>query len=154
MILAKVNRSYQRYLRDRPAEASLIATATYFATLVVVRLFTTLTRAGSGADINLGGTHIHHVVFGIAAILIAGVLALDDVHRLGRAVLFGIGAALVLDEFALVVFLKDVYWLPQGALSGFALFVGLVALAVNLVRARSYWSTPRSRPEDRSRRNS
>ena len=52
--------------------------------------------------------------------------------------LFGIGAALVLDEFALLVFLKDVYWLPQGILSGFALVVGLLALAVNAWRGQPF----------------
>ena len=79
--------------------------------------------------------HIHHLVFGIVAILVAGLFALDEALRLTRAVLFGIGAALVLDEFALLVFLKDVYWLPQGSLSVFALVVGLLALAFNARRA-------------------
>jgi hypothetical protein len=46
-----------------------------------------------------------------------------------------VGAALVLDEFALVVFLNDVYWLPQGLLSIFALLVGFVALGVNTMRS-------------------
>ena len=75
----------------------------------------------SGADIVIAGAHIHHLVFGLAAILVAGVFSLDETFRLPRAALFGIGAALVLDEFALVVFLKDVYWLPQGVLSWFAI---------------------------------
>ena len=52
--------------------------------------------------------------------------------------LFGAGAALVLDEFALLVFLKDVYWLPEGVLSGFALAVGLLALAFNAWRGRPF----------------
>ena len=86
----------------------------------------------------VGSVHIHHLVFGVLAILIAGVFALDEVLRLTRAVLFGIGAALVLDEFALLVFLKDVYWLPQGILSVFALVVGLLALAVNAWRGRPF----------------
>jgi hypothetical protein len=67
------------------------------------------------------------------------VLALDEVLRLTRAVLFGIGAALVLDEFALLVFLRDVYWLPQGTLSVFALVVGLLALVVNAWRGRPFF---------------
>jgi hypothetical protein len=112
-----------------------VATGSYFATLVAVRILTTLSQAGAGPDINIAGTHIHHVVFGIVAILVAGMLALDDLWPIGRAVLFGIGAALVLDEFALAVFLKDVYWLPQGSLSLVALAVGLVALLVNAWRA-------------------
>lgn len=70
--------------------------------------------------------------------LLAGVFSLDEVFRLPRAVLFGIGAALVLDEFALVVFLKDVYWLPQGSLSLVALGVGLVALIINIWRSLDF----------------
>jgi hypothetical protein len=130
-MLSAIRHAYVRHLRGRRTEAPLVATATYFATLVVVRLYTTLSHAGPGADIDIAGTHIHHVVFGILALLIAGVLGLDDVYRLGRWALFGVGAALVLDEFALLVFLKDVYWLPQGSLSIVAVLVGLVALAVN-----------------------
>jgi heme exporter protein D len=112
----------------------------YFATLVAVRIGTTLSHTeSSGGDIVIGGAHIHHLVFGIAAILVAGVFALDETFRLPRAALFGIGAALVLDEFALVVFLKDVYWLPQSLLSWFAVGVGLLALLVNAWRSGPFW---------------
>ena len=131
--------AYRRHLRGGPTEASWVATIAYFATLVLVRLATTLTHAAPGADIVIAGAHIHHLVFGLAAILAAGVLSLDEVLRLPRAALFGIGAALVLDEFALVVFLKDVYWLPQGLLSWFAIAVGLLALLVNAWRSGPFW---------------
>jgi len=125
--------------------APLVATLAYLATLVGVRVVTTATQASPGADVNIWGTHIHHFVFGIVAILLAGVLALDDLWPLVRAVVFGFGAALVLDEFALAVYLKDVYWLPQGSLSLFALGVGLVALAVNAWRVRSARRADRAR---------
>src|SRR6476646_10509701 len=127
-----MGRSYRRHLGGGRTEASLLATGSYFITLVVVRVYTNWAPQG---DITIDGTHIHHVVFGIVALLLAGFLSLDEIHRLLRSVLFGIGAALVLDEFALVVFLKDVYWLPQGVLSVFALLVGLAALAVNTWRS-------------------
>jgi lysyl-tRNA synthetase class 2 len=130
--------AYDRHIRGRPVEASSYATVAYFVTLVVVRAFTTATSGDTRDFLVVAGLHIHHLVFGVVAILIAGVLALDEVRRLTRAVLFGIGAALVLDEFALLVFLKDVYWLPQGALSGFALVIGLLALAVNAWRGRPF----------------
>ena len=107
-------------------------------TLAAVRLFTTLARGGDAGYVSIGGVHVHHLVFGVAALLFAGLLALDDVWRTGRAVLFGIGAALVLDEFALLVFLKDVYWLPQGTLSVVALAIGLVGLLVNMWRGRIF----------------
>jgi hypothetical protein len=131
--------AYRQHLRGGPTEAAWVATAMYFVTLVVVRAATTLTHADPGADIVIAGAHIHHVVFGIAAILVAGVCSLDETFRLPRAALFGFGAALVLDEFALVVFLKDVYWLPQGVLSWFAIAVGFLGLMVNAWRSGPFW---------------
>jgi hypothetical protein len=131
-VLAAMGGSYRRHLSGGRTEASWLATGSYFITLIVVRLYT---NWAPQADIAIGGIHIHHVVFGIVALLLAGFLSLDEIHRLIRSVLFGVGAALVLDEFALVVFLKDVYWLPQGVLSVFALLVGLIALAVNAWRS-------------------
>lgn len=131
--------AYRRHVRGGRTEASWVATIAYFTTLVVVRAFTLVTHSDSGGDIVIGRAHIHHVVFGIGAILVAGLLSLDEMYRLPRSALFGFGAALVLDEFALVVFLKDVYWLPQGALSWFALAVGLSALLVNAWRSGPFW---------------
>jgi hypothetical protein len=133
-----ISRAYDRHVRGRPLEASLAATAAYFATLAIVRVFTTLVRGEDRGYVSIGGVHVHHLVFGVAALLVAGLFALDDVWRLARAILFGIGAALVLDEFALLVFLKDVYWLPQGAISVAALAIGLVALTVNMWRGRMF----------------
>ena len=135
---ADVTRAYDRHIRGRPLEGSLAATAAYFATLAVVRIFTTVIRGKDAGYVSIAGVHVHHLVFGVAALLIAGTLALDEVWRVARAILFGVGAALVLDEFALLVFLKDVYWLPQGALSVAALAIGFVALIVNMWRGRVF----------------
>ena len=46
-----------------------------------------------------------------------------------RAVVFGLGAALVLDEFALILNLADVYWAPQGreSIDAVILFGALLA---------------------------
>lgn len=135
---AEISGAYDGHLRGRPVETSLAATAAYFVTLGAVRLFTTVVRGPDTGYISIAGTHVHHLVFGVLALLIAGFLALDDVWRIPRSILFGIGAALVLDEFALLVFLKDVYWLPQGMLSVAALAIGLVALVVNMWRGRAF----------------
>lgn len=138
---AEIARAYARHLSGRPVESSLLATMAYFATLVIVRSFTTLVRAEPvQPDISIAGVHIHHLVFGIVTLLVSGLFALDEVFRIARSVLFGIGAALVLDEFALLVFLKDVYWLPEGALSLAALVIGLVALIVNMWRGRTFFA--------------
>jgi lysyl-tRNA synthetase class 2 len=132
--------AYDRHVRGRPLEASLAATAAYFVTLGAVRVFTTIVRGPDSGYISIAGVHVHHLVFGVLALLIAGLFALDDVWRIARSVLFGIGAALVLDEFALLVFLKDVYWLPQGMLSVAALAIGVAALLINMWRGWAFFA--------------
>lgn len=85
-----------------------------------------------------GGLHIHHAVFGVVLVLISGVamvtMAADGtVHQFtAAAIVFGIGAALVLDEFALILHLQDVYWSEDGRTSVDAVFVA-VAVAGLLV---------------------
>jgi hypothetical protein len=70
-------------------------------------------------NVKPGGMHIHHVVFGVIFMMLAGVggFALPDRALVGLCItgsLFGIGAALVLDEFALILHLDDVYWTEDG----------------------------------------
>jgi hypothetical protein len=153
----QIGAAYDRHIRGEPIEGSLVATIAYFVTLVLVRAYTTIAHPIPGApDITIGETHIHHVVPGVIVLLVAGVLALDDVARLPRAALFGIGAALVLDELALIVFLRDVYWLREGSLSLVAVLIGLVALAINAWRGRRFLAAVmailgRSRADDPDR---
>ena len=89
-----------------------------------------------------GGTHIHHAVFGVILVLISGVamvaMAGDGTNHqfTAAAIFFGIGAALVLDEFALILHLQDVYWSEDGRTSVDAVFVatavaGLMVLGFN-----------------------
>jgi hypothetical protein len=85
-----------------------------------------------------GGTHIHHAVFGVILVLISGVAMISMAANGGvraftaAAIFFGIGAALVLDEFALILHLQDVYWSEDGRTSVDAVFVA-VAVAGLLV---------------------
>ena len=78
-----------------------------------------------------GGTHIHHAVFGVILVLISGVAMISMATHGGvreftvAAVFFGIGAALVLDEFALILHLQDVYWSEDGRTSVDAVFVAV-----------------------------
>ena len=85
-----------------------------------------------------GGLHIHHAVFGVILVLISGVAmvtmaASGTGHQFTAAgIVFGIGAALLLDEFALILHLQDVYWSEDGRTSVDAVFVA-VAVAGLLV---------------------
>jgi len=86
-----------------------------------------------------GGQHIHHYVWGIGLLLIVGyVQIILQPGRRGRAVsavLFGIAEALILDEFALLLNLRDVYWQSEGQQSVIAVAVaGSVLLLVFFLR--------------------
>uniref|UniRef100_UPI001C690FBC hypothetical protein n=1 Tax=Pseudonocardia pini TaxID=2758030 RepID=UPI001C690FBC len=80
-------------------------------------------------NVTPGGTHIHHMVFGLVMMLISGfaliaVASYDTpVPNIILASVFGVGAALVLDEWALLLHLSDVYWTQEGRSSIDAVFV-------------------------------
>lgn len=87
------------------------------------------------------GLHIHHFVWGIFLLLVVGFLAL--VLEQARwhpwlAIAFGIGAALVIDEFALWLNLQDVYWAKQGR-SSVDLAIVVAALLGLFYAADCFW---------------
>jgi len=88
-----------------------------------------------------GGLHIHHVVFGVVMMLLGGTVGFGipaDLPgwRAAAAALFGVGSALVLDEFALILRLRDVYWSQEGRLSVVAVFTALAVLGLLLIGVR------------------
>ncbi|MFI7063847.1 hypothetical protein ACIBL3_22865 [Kribbella sp. NPDC050124] len=114
----------------------------FFVTFTVTRAVTRRIRAKHGqarasaapaeegglSDVYIGGVHIHHQVWGILMVMLAGLLqfryAPDSPWAEVLAVIFGAGAALTLDEFALWLHLDDVYWGPQGRKSIDAILLG------------------------------
>lgn len=115
----------------------------FLITFVITRTITHLIRAGKGPfrDMAVGGTHLHHLVPGIFLLLISGIIGIaidwqpDGLARLVVPTMFGIGAALTLDEFALWLTLKDVYWEHEGrrsvdAVITLATVLALVALGI------------------------
>ena len=71
-----------------------------------------------GSVVSDGGVHVHHLVFGIVTMMIAGTLGISALGQSPYAeicaFLFGVGAGLTIDEFALWVYLEDVYWAEEG----------------------------------------
>ena len=106
--------------RQRAALASWIA---FTGTFAVVRGITWSIRAGRGPFRNLsaGGEHLHHYLWGIGMLAGVGAVAVRGTDRQRQhpavAVSYGIGLALIVDEFALLLDLKDVYWAQQGRVS-------------------------------------
>jgi hypothetical protein len=116
---ADLGRGYRHHIVDTGKEQAFWVLVAFLATFVIVRIITHAIRDGRGPfrNMSVGGTHIHHLVPGIVLLLVTGYLASALHFRTGRttvAIFFGIGAALTLDEFALWLHLKDVYWQKQG----------------------------------------
>ena len=119
----------------RPAQMVLVA---FLVTFGCVRLYTHSTRLGRGpGNLAVYGQRIHHMVPGIFLVLASGFAAVvgkDDSlpwylwWLLPTA--FGVGAALVLDEFALWLNLRDVYWTEEGRRSIDAVIVGAALIAM------------------------
>jgi hypothetical protein len=117
----------------------LLTTISFIVTFVVTRVIVRMIRAGKGPFSNntVGGVHLHHVVPGVVLMLVGGLVAIGAQHdgwQSAAGVVFGAGAALVLDEFALVLHLDDVYWEEEGRLSVDVVFVlaGIMVVLLTL----------------------
>jgi hypothetical protein len=88
-------------------------------------------------NVEVGGTHIHHLVWGIIIVLISGWIGTtvqpDAPWHEILAVLFGFGMGLTLDEFALWLNLRDVYWKSEGRRSIDAVIVAVCVTGFVLV---------------------
>ena len=111
---------------DRPRRRLFIASVSFFMTFAGVRavVYAVLHHIPPFHFVEAGGRHIHHLVFGIMILLLVGYGWLCEVGAgtdgssilVGRlmSILYGVGAALTLDEFARWLNLRDVYWSPEG----------------------------------------
>jgi hypothetical protein len=125
----RVGRLFVRFIPDWHKRRLFLAAVSFLVTFGVARslAYANYHHFGPFHDIVIRGRHIHHLVFGIALLLAVGYAALlgigsgstSERERPGRliALLFGAGAALTLDEFALWLNLEDVYWSPEGRAS-------------------------------------
>jgi hypothetical protein len=121
---------------DRPGErAGFVALAAFLASFLFIRTSARLMRSPRvswwpGSVSTSSGLHLHHLVWGIVLILLCGFLgfAINPVSPWNEvlAALFGVGAGLTLDEFALWVYLRDVYWAEEGRASFDAVVIAAV----------------------------
>ena len=114
----------------------MLCFVSFVVTFASTRTITRLIRDGRGPfrNVAIGGTHIHHSVPGIILLIMGAFTAVGGPGTLGwlsfSAVAVGIGTSLVLDEFAMLLHLQDVYWSGEGQLSVEA--VSLVAACLGL----------------------
>jgi hypothetical protein len=132
---------YQREILESGKQPLAVLFLAFLVTFLFIRLSVRMIRAGVSwwpGNVTPGGVHVHHVIFGIVFIMLAGVGAFSPIGDDRPwveifAALFGCGAALVLDEFALVLHLKDVYWEEQGRTSIDAVFLGIAVIGLLLL---------------------
>jgi len=133
---------YEHHMpRNDRRERLFLAAFAFALTFALTRALTFAIRANVGPfhNVSVGGRHIHHLVWGILLLLLVGYLNIVEFGGTSwmtgvgirlTCVLFGIGAALTLDEFALWLNLADVYWSREGRQSVDAVLVfGSVLIA-------------------------
>jgi hypothetical protein len=145
--------AYESSFSSDTEERRLIGAISFGATFAVTRAVTHAIRAGRGPFRNIapGGHHVHHMTFGICGLIGVGWAWLNE-FGIGSgglaasrttAAVYGAGAALTLDEFALWLNLQDDYWSREGresidAVIGFGSLLAIAAAgrrpAVELAR--------------------
>jgi hypothetical protein len=129
----------QTFLSHDGARAGLILLVAMLLSFLFIRTSARLMRSPKvtwwpGSIETEGGLHVHHLVFGIVMMLVGGfllALAPGPPWLEIFAGLFGVGAGLTLDEYALWLHLEDVYWSEEGRRSVDAVVVA--ALVAGLV---------------------
>ena len=137
---------YEQYIYEAGKEPLFLLLLSFLIAFFLTRLYTRLGRVRGWGSGNVGGVHLHHIVPGIILALVAGLLlaATSGAQSTSRgliAIVFGAGAALILDEFALVLHLEDVYWSERGRLSVETAILGVLVMGLMLVATTPFGSS-------------
>lgn len=140
----RLKRVYRQEFPELRRERMFLASLAFFTTVMFVRAFTFAVRHHIGPfhDLSMRGHHIHHLVWGILLLLLVGYLWLIEIGT-GRpsapkwtstmtSMMYGVAAALTLDEFALWLNLRDVYWEREGreSFEALAAFGSLLSMGI------------------------
>jgi hypothetical protein len=116
--------------------------AGFILSFAFIRMSTRLMRSPRvpwwpGSVVSDSGVHLHHLVFGIVTMMIAGAVGFtvlgDSPYTEICAFFFGVGAGLTIDEFALWIYLDDVYWAEEGRVSIDATVIAAGAMGLILL---------------------
>ncbi|MGH3022437.1 MAG: hypothetical protein ACRDNI_02165 [Gaiellaceae bacterium] len=134
---------YEPHIYDGGKEALFLLFLAFLLAFALTRLYTRLARVYGWGSASVGGVHLHHAVPGLVLALGAGLLAFtpwggDSPAQEALAIAFGVGAALVLDEWALIFHLDDVYWSQEGRSSVDAVIIGSILAGILLHTASPF----------------
>ncbi|MGC2297907.1 MAG: hypothetical protein WA476_03820 [Acidobacteriaceae bacterium] len=140
--LTRAGRILHERIPDRPRRRLFLASLSFFITFLGVRAIVLLIlfRVGPFGWVIVGGLHVHHLVWGILLLLVSGFALVAEFGEkatpgslfVGRliAILYGMGAALTLDEFEFWLNIRDVPWTFSSRVSLDAIILFGVFLAV------------------------
>jgi len=137
MTTASIISEFWGNLEDHHEQAVFLVLVGFIGSFAFIRMSTRIIRSESvswwpGNIESEGGVHVHHLVFGIVTMMIAGTLGFVADGRAPYAEIcalgFGIGVGLTIDEFALWVHLEDVYWEKEGRSSIDATVIAAAAM--------------------------
>jgi hypothetical protein len=140
MDLASISSLYDRAIVDTGRQPEFLFFVAFLGMFGFIRTSAHMIRAQVSwwpGNVEVGGTHIHHLVWGIVTIMITGYVGVTIAppspwHEV-IAIFFGLGMGLALDEFALWLDLKDVYWSQQGRKSIDAVIIAATITGMVLV---------------------
>jgi hypothetical protein len=128
-----------------------ITFTTFLLTFIASRLLVILimTRRIPDLFLHLGGTHVHHLNYGIFLLSAVGGLLVFSAQPSDRmrqlcALLYGFGMALTFDEFGMWLHLGGSYWQRASfdAVIVLLSLFGVIAFAPSLARMRTHhWAT-------------
>lgn len=127
--------AYRELIVERERETTFWVLTAFLPTFLIIRVLVYLKPT---LFVNVNGTHVHHLTWGILILAISGYLALTLQSRRyqpGVAALYGFGLALAFDEFGMWLLLRDDYWVRQ---SYDAVFL-ILALLINTVSFGDFW---------------
>jgi hypothetical protein len=131
----------ESFLSEQGTRAGLIMLVAMLVSFLFIRTSARLMRSPRvpwwpGSIQTEGGLHVHHLVFGIVLMLLSGFLLALQLGGPGPEIcagLFGVGAGLTLDEYALWLHLEDVYWEEEGRRSVDAVVIATLVAGLLLL---------------------
>jgi len=140
LTVASISSVYDRAIVDTGRQPEFLFFFAFLITFGFIRTSAHMIKAQVSwwpGNVSVGGTHIHHLVWGIVLLMITGYVGVTIAppspwHEI-IAVFFGVGMGLALDEFALWLDLKDVYWSQQGRKSIDAVIIAATITGIILV---------------------
>ncbi|MFA9399969.1 MAG: hypothetical protein ACERKT_02540 [Acidobacteriota bacterium] len=148
MLIASVfTQFWNDQLVENNQQALFLVLVGFLGSFLFIRMSARLMRSPKvpwwpGSVVSESGVHLHHLVFGIVTMMAAGTAGFTFYYDTPGleicALLFGVGAGLTIDEFALWVHLEDVYWAEEGRRSIDATVVAVVLMALLMFGGRPF----------------